>query len=130
MYVDKASVEAEFDALHMMEALDDDRNGAQDSGLFAKITARVDKRIQAAVAVSKALSGASPPPQLLNECGCVFACAMIFRRRGVADSQNPFAEREKALAETLDGFGKGDRAEKGTLKVVALGSADDLEEGE
>lgn len=122
-YVDKASVKAEFDALHLTEGLDDDRNDAEDAVLFESLAKEIDKRIQGVVSLVTAKGHASPPVQFLKNCGCDLMCALIFRRRGVPNDQNPFFEREKAALKHLDDLADGTmRAEKQVLKIFAVGN--------
>lgn len=122
-YVDKASVKAEFDALHFIEALDDDRNNAEDPSRFETLAAEVDKRIKGAVALVTNSGRPSPPVQFLKNCGTDLMCALLYRRRDIPNDQNPFYEREKQALKQLAALADGSiPAERQCLRIFAAGN--------
>lgn len=105
--IQRAAVEAEFDAEHLREALDDNGDGVEDEGLFAKLAAQAAAEVEARAALV-ALAHPAPPQAFLERAAVACLCAMLFRRRGVADEQNPFAEKEQAAFAALDKLASGE----------------------
>lgn len=117
--IQRAAIEAEFDAQHLLEALDDDGDGLEDSGLFSSLAAQAAAEVDARAALV-ALAHPAPPAAFLERAGVACLCAMLFRRRGVADDQNPFAEREKKALETLDKLADGSIAARTAAPAILV----------
>jgi len=112
-YVTRADIEAELDSYHLAAALDDDKDGAEDAGLFTALAGSVDAQVSAHADMISQLGYPTPPATLLRYCARVFMCALLFRRRGTGDGENPYAQPEKDLRDKLG------QIESGTLKTKA-----------
>lgn len=119
--IQRAAIEAEFDAEHLAEALDDDGDGAEDPGLFESLAAQAAEEVEARAELV-ALAHPAPPASFLERAAVACLCAMLFRRRGVADDQNPFAGKEKAAFDLLDKLAAGDIAARTAApRILAAG---------
>lgn len=108
-YVTRADIEAEIDSYHLTAALDDNKDGAEDAGLFDALAAATEAQVSAHADAIAQLGYPAPPATLLRYCARVFLCALLFRRRGTGDNENPYAQSEKDLRTKLDGIEKGER---------------------
>ena len=107
-YISQSDLEAHIPPQFIVEALDDDRDGVADSGLWEKLAAAVDRAINSRLAPRFSVPFAAPVPDLVAEAALVFAGEMVFRRRGVADEANPWAEQAGAMRTRLERIGRGD----------------------
>ncbi len=110
-YFIRTDIEAEIPAAALLALLDDSRDGAEDSGLYATLANRAERRVDAVLACRYAVpfaEGTVPSP--VQNAAIVVFCSALYRRRGVKDGEIPFAERER---ETL-----------GFLREIAAGKAD------
>lgn len=94
MAITRTQVAAEIPARLMLEALDDDNDGAEDTGVLAQIIANA------------VLVGGDSDAAVL-----VLACDAVYRRAGVENAKNPFAERAAALRDGKGGAGVSGDAE-------------------
>lgn len=117
--IQRAAIEAEFDEQHLLEALDDDGDGAEDAGLFESLAAQAVAEVEGRAALV-ALAHPAPPAAFLNRAAVACLCAMLFRRRGVEDDQNPFADREKAAFDLLDKLASGDIAKRTPAPAIVV----------
>ena len=107
IYVFRDDVSAELDADHLSKYLDDNGDGTEDAGLFNLLADAVDNEILGAIAtlpqdVITALQ------TYLRYCGKVLFCSMAYRRKGVADDNNPFAKLAEGVRERLGEIQKGE----------------------
>jgi len=116
-YVTRADIEAELDSYHLAAALDDNKDGAEDAGLFTALAGSVDAQVSAHADMISQLGYPTPPATLLRYCARVFMCALLFRRRGTGDGENPYAQAEKDLRDKLG------QIESGTLKTKPIALA-------
>lgn len=107
-YVTRADIEAEIDSYHLTAALDDNKDGTEDSGLFTALAAAVDAQVSAHADMISQRGYSTPPATLLRYCARVFMCALLFRRRGTGDAENPYAAQEKELRDKLGQIESGE----------------------
>ena len=107
-YVVRADIEAEFDDLHLLQALDDDGDGTEDSGLFTSLSATVDALVSSHADMISQLCLPTLPATFLRYCARVFMCALLIRRRGAVDEMNPFATPEKEIRTRLERIESGE----------------------
>jgi len=107
-YVVRADIEAEFDDAHLLQALDDDGDGAEDSGLFDALASSVDAMVSSHADMIAALGLPTLPATFLRYCARVFMCALLIRRRGSVDEMNPFATPEKEIRSRLERIESGE----------------------
>lgn len=109
-YVYRVDIEAEIDAEHLLAALDDDKDGAEDEGLFTELAASIDALIGGKMDMISAVSLPTPPVTFLRTCGRFMMCSLLMRRRGLSDESNPFAESAKDLMDQLTSIANGEQS--------------------
>lgn len=107
-YVIRADIEAEFDDMHLLAALDDNRDGVEDSGLFDALSASIDALVASHADMTAQLGLPALPATFLRYCARIFMCALLVRRRGAVDEMNPFASKEKELRARLEKIESGE----------------------
>lgn len=107
-YVVRADIEAEFDDLHLLQALDDDGDGTEDAGLFNSLSASVDALVSSHADMVSQLGLPTLPATFLRYCARIFMCALLIRRRGAVDEMNPFATPEKEIRSRLERIESGE----------------------
>ena len=99
-YTTQAKIEASLPAVDLLAALDDDRDGVADAGRLTTVIEAADGRVDSFLAQAYE-TPFSPVPAIVAEASLVFVLAGLYRRRGVADEANPWAEREKTMEARL-----------------------------
>ena len=107
LYVYRSDIEAEIDNEHLTKFLADSETGEETEGLFTKLADAVDAEILGNIA-SLPQDVITALQAYLRHCGKVLFCSMAFRRKGVADEQNPFAKLAEGVRERLSEIQKGD----------------------
>lgn len=107
-YVVRADIEAEMDSYHLAAALDDDKDGVEDTGLFTALSGAIDAKVAAYADLISQLGYPTPPATLLRYCAQVFFCALLFSRRGIGESENPYSAKAKELHDKLDAIESGE----------------------
>ena len=92
----------------LVQALDDDRDGEVDAGLWELIQSQADQ------AVDSRLGQRYPvpfddPPAIVSEAALIFACEAIYARR-VGPEQNPWMGMGNAMRSRLERIGSGDES--------------------
>ncbi len=128
-YFDRTDVEAEIKPSDLQWLLDDDADGAEDPGLFDSLRGRASERADAILARRYTVpfgDGSVPAP--VSEGALLAFCALLYRRRGTPDKENPFAEREKEALSRLraaaDGEADLDAAIDGRSPVGSISDID------
>ncbi len=104
-YSSSAGVDVIFNQYGIESALDDNRDGAEDSGLMASILANADAEVESYVVKiypSLALSGSATIPQIVKTIADKIAASDALARQGTRNSL-----REEAMA-WLNGLGQDD----------------------
>lgn len=105
-YTTQEKIEAMLPPAFLVDALDDDRDGVADTGVLTAVIAAADERIDGHLG-QKYETPFSTVPAVVANASLVFVMASLYRRRGVADEANPWAEREKAVDAKLAKIGNG-----------------------
>lgn len=122
IYLEQAQVETAIPALHLNDALDDDRDGTADDGVLDNIIASCSQ------AVDAFLSGLftvpfETPPAAVREAAFVFTCERIYDRRQIVE-KNPWKARADYWRERLEKIGDGKLPlDAGTEKQFTPGAA-------
>jgi phage gp36-like protein len=93
-------------ARHLLEALDDDNDGAEDAGIFDAVAAQAGEQIDGPLSGRFSVPFEAPLPALVSLAAKVFAAELIYKRRAVEDDKNPWTSQAKALRTTLADLGK------------------------
>lgn len=91
-YVTRADVVAEIEPRRLAQLLDDDRDGSEDSGLFASLAAAVDAELDGALSLAYSVPFTTTPA-FVRYAACVLMCDLMFRRAGTGDDLNPYKAR-------------------------------------
>jgi|APSaa5957512622_1039677.scaffolds.fasta_scaffold33926_2 phage gp36-like protein len=107
-YFTRTQIEAELPSPDLVALLDDDHDGAEDTGLHTALAARAEARCDAILGRRYTVpfaDGSVPGP--VEEAAILSLCASLYRRRGTKDDDNPFAEREKTALDFLHAAAAG-----------------------
>jgi phage gp36-like protein len=101
-YTTRAKINAIVPAAVLLQCLDDDGNAVEDTGLFDTIVAAAQEKIDAILdgACSVPFADGSVPAAVQEACK-VFVLDLLYRRKGNADSANPWAGQAKLWEERL-----------------------------
>ena len=108
-YVLLADMTAEIPLKHIIEALDDDGDGAADSGAWEGVAKAVATEIDGILGVRYPVPFANPLPAAITSAAQVLAGEKLYTRRAhQTEATNPFAARAKAMRTRLEAIAKGD----------------------
>ena len=104
-YFELTDLEALIPSAFLTQALDDDADGVIDAFEVVRTTAQnaVDALLESRFTVPF-----TTVPAKIKAAAVTFACAMCYRRRSVADADNPFAKLELAAIKKLETIEAGD----------------------
>jgi len=106
-YVDLADLNGQIPARFLTQALDDDGDGVIDAWEQVQtiVGEDVDSLLEGRFPVPLTMN---PIPRIIRMAARAFACELCYRRRGTADSDNPWKSRADALRKTLQMITAGD----------------------
>jgi phage gp36-like protein len=104
---------------YVIQALDDDRDNAEDEGKFDALVANVATQIDAILGSRYTVPFTDPVPKLVNASAANWLNYLLYNRRGVADDKNPCYPAHKATLALLQLVASG----KAVLDGVAMLSA-------
>lgn len=94
-YHSRASIEADIPEEFLLDALDDDRDGTEDEGLYEELAATASDSVDAYLAARVSVPLGSPPA-IARQASRVFCLESLYSRRGWSkdtDPPNPWASR-------------------------------------
>lgn len=106
-YITQTQLLAMFPASQIIACLDDDNDGVIDTAAWDEVSAKVDRKINAALEGRYALPLAEPYPAKLVDAAGGLAVAFAFMRRGVAEDACPFKVEIKEAREALKKIAEG-----------------------
>lgn len=111
-YVTQTQIESVIPGPYLVDALDDNRDGAADVGkldeVIAKASQAVDGYLAGLYTTPFVATDDVPIPSKVLEAAFVFTCELIYQRRGTPEDQNPFAKQANAWRTDLKAIGKGE----------------------
>jgi phage gp36-like protein len=107
-YVTMAQMNGLIPATFLVQALDDDQDGAADLTAWADVLAQAQRQIDGPLSVRFAVPFSNPLPPVVAEAAPVFAAELLYKRRGIADEQNPWLSQANKLRAKLEQIAKGD----------------------
>jgi len=123
MYVTRAEIETEIPGPTLIEALDDDRDGAEDEGLFNALVASASQTVDAFLSARYYVPFVPPEPPGAREAAFAFLGEKVYARRQVTE-KNPFTARANVWRERLAAISKGQaNLEASTNSVASFGAA-------
>lgn len=105
-YVTRADIEAEIEPVRLAQMLDDDRDGSEDTGLFAALADAVDSEIDGVISLAVSVP-VSPVPAYLRHAARVLFCDLLYRRAGSGSDLNPYKDRAQDVRDRLDRIADG-----------------------
>ncbi|MCO6401349.1 MAG: DUF1320 family protein [Verrucomicrobia bacterium] len=118
-YTTQSEIEALLPPKFLLQGIDDDNNETADSGLLTTLLGVVDLEIDGLISPSVALPLTSPYPAQIRVSALVLSLDSVYRRRGMADEVNPWAERAKDVRAALAKIGRGELALDSDSDIVA-----------
>lgn len=106
-YVTRQQLEVEIPAPHLVDALDDDAAGGEDTDRFETLAQKASDAVDAFVSSLYPTPFAEPIPATIKEAAFVFAGELVYARRGVSSDLNPFTKRAEDWRATLKLIGAG-----------------------
>jgi len=90
------------------QALNDDGVGSgPDTDAWASVAAAVDKAINGPLSQRYAVPFAVPLPPLVEDAALVLAAELIYMRRGISGTDNPWTARADKMRDRLSAVGAG-----------------------
>lgn len=107
MYATRSDLDAIIPPQFIIQALDDNADGAEDDGLFAKISDAADRAVNAYLSGRYRTPFAAPVPDLVAEAAKIFIAESLYARRGFESDRNPYTSRANGLRKQLENIGNG-----------------------
>lgn len=88
-YHTRQSIAADVPAEFLLEALDDDRDGVEDAGLYDQIAANASEAVDAYIGARYPTPWSGTVPALLSRASRVFCLETLYTRRGYSEDTDP-----------------------------------------
>ena len=121
-YHTRASVVADIPAEFLLEALDDDRDGEEDAGLYDAIADNAGESVDAYLGGRFTVPFAEPVPALAKSASRIFCLESLYSRRGFSektDPPNPWAGRANEIRARLKRIAAGEDQLRPDPEIVA-----------
>jgi phage gp36-like protein len=106
-YVTMADMNARLPGAFLIQALDDDGDGAADAQVWADIAASVAKEIDGILGLRYAVPFSGDIPPFVLYAAQILAAALLYSRRGVEDKSNPWTSEAKDIRAKLKEIADG-----------------------
>ena len=106
-YVTQSELEAVIPRDYIVEALDDDKDGQADEGVWDNVYAAVAAAIEGPLGQRYSVPFSNPFPAVVVEAARVLAAEALFLRRGRAGDHNPWTARADAVRKRLEAIAEG-----------------------
>lgn len=117
-YIEQSELSGLLPTEFVIEALDDDEDGAADAAAWAEVVAEVQEAIDGPLSTRFPTPFAEPLPKILKRCARYFAVEQLYARRGVSD-KNPHAETIKGLHALLRAIARGEAGLSAEVKPIS-----------
>lgn len=121
-YVTRDQITTQIPAPLLADALDDNRDGAEDDGLFDNIVAQSSTDVDAFLAGVFTTPFTDPVPAQVNSAAFAFVCEAIYSRRPV-DGKNPWQAAAQKWRERLEKIGNRELPLDSNLPTDTLAAA-------
>lgn len=102
-YTTRAQVETEIPPAKLVEALDDNADGTEDTGMFDALVTGAATEVDGILGQSFSVPFASgEEPAVVKQAALLFVCEKVYRRRGLYGVANPFTAQAKDMRAKLD----------------------------
>ncbi len=124
-YISQTDLAGTIPAATLAKALDDNKDGVEEAGVWAAMTAAVATRIDGYLE-ARYVTPLVPVPSLVREAARVYMAELIYQRLGFSGDKNPWASRAHEISATLEkvALGElplGDLAQAVPQPIVASG---------
>lgn len=106
-YVLIADLEGLVPAAFIVQALDDNEDGQSDAAAWAAVLKSVHQAIDGTLGMRFPVPFAAPLPAKVSEAAAIFACELLYARRGRSGEHNPWTARADAMRKTLERIAEG-----------------------
>jgi phage gp36-like protein len=106
-YFTRTALETIIPPAFLVEALDDDGDGVEDTGLYSALAAEAEAAVDEFLSRRYAVP-MDPAPAMVANAAKIFAAEMLHQRRGQYGDKNPFTARANAHRTTLEMIATGD----------------------
>jgi len=106
-YIIRATLAAEFPPQFITQALDDDGDGAEDTGVWDQIVTNAQTEIDGILGQRYAVPFANPIPAIVVDACTKFVAEKLYLRRGFEGDKNPWAKRASEARTALKDIGTG-----------------------
>jgi phage gp36-like protein len=107
-YVSQSDLEGRVPSDVIVDALDDNRDGSADAGVWDKVAADVNIAVDGRLEGKFRVPLAGALPYVVREAAIVLACEALYLRRGHAGESNPWTKQADAFRARLERIGRGD----------------------
>lgn len=107
MYISREQIHVHIAPQLLINALDDNSDGAEDEGLFEAIVAAACTKVDALLSGRYTVPFPAPYPALAVDGAKTFFCYSIYQRKGCSDEDNPFKVEASATEKRLTAIGAG-----------------------
>ena len=109
-YTTRAAVEALIPRPLLLRALDDNGDGAEDTGLFDNLSDSADDQVNGMISTRYALplDPTIPIPDIITQSALYFLLESIYQRNGIAAGGNPWSQQAMQFREQLKRIGRGE----------------------
>lgn len=107
-YIVQSDLHALVPPAFVVEALDDDRDGLADAGVWAAVEAEAAGQVDSRLGGRYAVPFGAPLPAIVTEAAKLFAAEALYQRRGQSGENNPFTGRANAMRKRLEAIGAGE----------------------
>ena len=116
-YVLMSEMNGLIPAAFLVQALDDDQDGAADLTAWQDVLTQVHKQIDGPLSVRFTTPFSNPLPPVVVEAAPVFAAELLYKRRGFgAEETNPWITQANKLRTKLEAIAKGELPLLPTIK--------------
>jgi phage gp36-like protein len=106
-YIEQSDVAGLIPADFLTEALDDNGDGAADSGIWDSALAAAQNEVDGRLGGLYTVPFSGTIPAVVKAATQTLSLWLIYKRRGVADAANPWAELAMKWLDKLDKIGSG-----------------------
>lgn len=122
-YVTLDSLRALLPAQHILEALDDDSDGAEDPGVWLTVQAAAQEGVDGLLSGRFTVPFGAPVPALVKQAAKIFAAEIVYQRRGTKADENPWTTQAGKLRTRLTELGDSDAPAPTDFPGVAKAAA-------
>lgn len=122
-YITQSDVAACVEPGLIVQALDDDKDGAADEGRWEQVLAAVEGEINGVLAVRYTIPFSGPVPAAVKHATLVLTAEALYLRRGMTGDQNPWTARARDVRERLARIAAGDEQLSAAVSRVGAGGA-------